>query len=148
MRRLVSLLMLPIVELYVLIVVGAELGALTAIALVFLSAAIGFFALRLQGVPLLNRALMQVVKRQLPDRELSQGVMLVIGGVLLVLPGFVTDGVGLLYLLPFTRDFMAAITARCFASHFNSGDGSMPHHSEPCGEFRRHTIEGEYKRDE
>ena len=97
----------PIVEMVVLIEVGQQIGALWTIALVLLTAFIGINLLRYQGLATLSRATWRMQSGQIPAQEMLEGILLAVGGALLLTPGFVTDSIGFLLLLPFTRQFFA-----------------------------------------
>lgn len=99
----------PIVEMYLLIRVGGYIGALPTIGLVMLTAVIGVVLLRIQGFATLTRGLGRLQRGQVPARELAEGVLLAVAGALLLTPGFVTDTLGFLLLLPPTR---AAVASR------------------------------------
>lgn len=98
---------IPVIEITVLIEVGEQLGALTTVALVILTAAVGASLVRSQGLQTLRSAQQKMQLGQQPGQEMIEGIMLAIAGVMLVTPGFVTDFLGLLLLLPFTRQFFA-----------------------------------------
>lgn len=97
----------PIIEISILIQVGEQLGVMTTIALVILTAAVGASLVRSQGLQTLMSAQQKIQQGQQPGREVIEGVMLAIAGVLLVTPGFVTDIFGLLILTPVTRKLFA-----------------------------------------
>ncbi|TVQ91591.1 MAG: FxsA family protein [Chromatiaceae bacterium] len=90
----------PLVELYLLIRVGAVIGALPTIALSLLTAAIGGYLVRLQGLGVLMRVRAMLARDQLPALELLDGAVLLLTGFALLLPGFVTDIIGFLLLVP------------------------------------------------
>jgi UPF0716 protein FxsA len=94
---------IPILEMYVLIEVGKSIGALPTVALVVLTATLGIWLLRLQGIATLRQVQEKISRGEIPGRELLEGIMLLIGGALLLTPGFVTDGIGFSCLLPFLR---------------------------------------------
>lgn len=96
----------PLIEMVVLIKVGEQIGALSTIALVILTAAIGISLLKKQGVAMLNRANWKLNQGQLPAKEMAEGIVLAVGGALLLTPGFVTDALGFACLLPFSRNFI------------------------------------------
>jgi UPF0716 protein FxsA len=98
----------PIVEMIVLIQVGQQIGALWTIALVLITAFIGINLLRHQGLATLSRANWRIQSGQIPAKEILEGILLAVGGALLLTPGFVTDGIGFLLLVPFTRQFFAS----------------------------------------
>lgn len=93
----------PIVEMWILIQVGGEIGALPTIGLVVLTATIGLSLLKRQGLSTLMSARAKMDQGRIPAGELVSGVMLAVGGALLLTPGFVTDVVGFLLLIPATR---------------------------------------------
>lgn len=103
----VLFLVIPIIEIYVLIQVGSVIGALPTILLVVATAVIGAFLLRQQGISTFMRFQQNMTTGQLPAKEMLEGVMLLIGGALLMTPGFFTDAIGFLCLIPFTRQWMA-----------------------------------------
>ncbi|MDX8412680.1 MAG: FxsA family protein [Mariprofundales bacterium] len=93
----------PLIELYVLIEVGAGIGGLSTIALCLLTAAIGGLLVRVQGIQTLFNAQKQLAHGQLPADAGVHGIMIAAAGILLFLPGFVTDSIGFLLLLPMVR---------------------------------------------
>ena len=98
---------IPILEMVVLIQVGQQIGALWTIVLVLLTAFIGINLLRYQGLSTLSRASWRMQSGQIPAQEMLEGILLAVGGALLLTPGFVTDTIGFLLLVPFTRQFFA-----------------------------------------
>jgi UPF0716 protein FxsA len=103
---LLLIIAVPVVELYVLIKIGAVIGALPTLGLIILTAIMGAALLRQQGLVTLHRFRTALDEGYLPAMEIVEGVALLIGGVLLLTPGFVTDAVGFLLLLPITRKAM------------------------------------------
>ncbi len=93
----------PIVEMYLLIQVGGIIGALPTVGLVVLTATLGIWLLRLEGLATLNQVQEKLNRGEIPGRELLEGIMLLIGGALLLTPGFVTDAIGFTCLLPMLR---------------------------------------------
>jgi len=100
-------LVIPIVEIYILLEVGSIIGAFPTIILVVLTAVIGAGLLRQQGLSTLARLQQNMGQGKLPAQEMIEGVLLAVGGALLMTPGFVTDTMGFLCLLPFSRKFIA-----------------------------------------
>lgn len=96
----------PLVEMVVLIKVGQQIGALSTIALVILTAVIGIALLKQQGIAMLNRANWKMNQGQIPAREMAEGIVLAVGGALLLTPGFVTDALGFICILPGSRHFL------------------------------------------
>ena len=153
---------IPLVELYFIIVVGDIIGAFWTVLLVLLTAVIGVNLLRVQGMSTLARAQRNMAQGALPAMELMEGVALAVAGVLLITPGFITDTIGFLLLIPASRRaiiryIMARATVR---THFNGGSGGFysssqqTRHepssgsSDPGRPKVGHTIEGEYHRED
>ena len=97
----------PLVEIYFLIQVGQHIGALSTILLCILTAALGAILLRIQGILTLLRAQEKLRQGQIPADNLLEGLILLIAGILLLTPGFVTDVVGFLCLVPSLRSLLA-----------------------------------------
>ena len=100
-------LLVPIAEIYLLIQVGQVIGAGWTVLLVVLTAVIGVWLLRIQGLSTLLRAQQRLHDNELPAREILEGMALVVAGALLLTPGFFTDAVGFLLLFPPTRIWLA-----------------------------------------
>ncbi len=98
------LLALPFLEIAGFIVVGSKIGVLATLGLVILSIFLGVFLLRLQGFGLIQRIREETAAGRTPKRELVHGVMLVFAAFLLIIPGFITDIIGLLLFIPAVRD--------------------------------------------
>lgn len=96
-------LIVPIIEIYLLIQVGGIIGALPTIGLVVLTAVLGVMLLRMQGIQTFLRFQQSLVQGRNPAGELLEGVALLIGGTLLLTPGFFTDAIGFACLVPVTR---------------------------------------------
>ncbi len=94
---------MPIVELYFIITVGEQIGALWTVVLVLLTAVIGVNLLRFQGMTTLARAQKNMAQGKMPAMEMMEGVALALAGVLLITPGFITDTIGFLLLTPVSR---------------------------------------------
>jgi len=101
---LLALLGIPILEIAVFIVLGGQIGVVPTLAMIFVTAAIGTFLLRSQGLSLINRIRMETEAGRVPGRELGHGAMLLAAGILLLTPGFVTDAIGFLLFVPPFRD--------------------------------------------
>ena len=96
---------LPLFEIYLFIVIGSEIGALSVIALIFITALIGIAVLKNQGFATMRIFRQTVARGEPPEMALAQSFLCLMGGLLLLAPGFFTDAVGLLCLLPLTRRF-------------------------------------------
>jgi len=105
---LVLFIVMPIVEIAVLIQVGGALGLLPTLAIVILTAIIGTRMLRSQGRATFERARQRMGSGEMPASEIVEGMLLLVGGVLLLTPGFVTDAFGFLCLVPASRAWLAA----------------------------------------
>jgi UPF0716 protein FxsA len=104
---LLVFIIVPILEMFILIRVGSIIGALPTIALVVLTATVGVWLLKREGLATLTRLQGKLAEGEIPGKELLEGVMLIIGGALLLTPGFVTDAVGFVCLLPWLRQPVA-----------------------------------------
>ena len=134
-----TFIVLPILEMYVLISVGSNIGAFNTILLVLLTALIGFALLRVQGFRTLINARNKLGMAQLPAEEMITGIFLAIGGALLLTPGFITDLFGLLCLVPVTRRFLLKIALTNL-----TGFGVV---NESKGAVKKDWIEGEFDKD-
>lgn len=136
-------LIIPIIEVYILIQVGSVIGAGWTILLVVLTAVIGVKLLRQQGISTLMRANQAMSQGQIPAMEMMEGLLLAVGGALLITPGFFTDMIGFLCLLPFTRQL---IIKRLLLN--SSIQATYKAHSNAEPNTDKHTIEGEYRRED
>ena len=100
---LLLIILIPILEIYLFIKIGSEIGAFTTISLIFLTAIIGVYYVRYEGLNTLKSGVTQLYKNQMPLFELMSGAALAVAAVLLILPGFATDILGFLIIFPFTR---------------------------------------------
>jgi UPF0716 protein FxsA len=105
----------PIVELYVIIQVGSQIGALPTIAILVADSVLGSVLLRSQGRGVWRRFNAAIAEARPPAREVLDGVLVIFGGALLLTPGFITDVLGLLFLLPPTRAVLRGLLVRRFA---------------------------------
>ena len=93
----------PIIEIYLFIEIGSKIGAVLTILLILSTAFIGIIYVRYEGFYTLRSAMGQLIKNEIPLFEIVSGAALVIGAFLLLLPGFLTDAIGLLLIFPITR---------------------------------------------
>jgi UPF0716 protein FxsA len=131
---------LPTLELYVLITVGAEIGAVPAVFLVVFTAVLGALLVRQQGVSTLNRVRQALARDETPAFELLQGAILLAGGLLLLIPGFLTDALGFLCLIPRVRRYLVLLLfrrARATAANDDAYRSAAPDRRVIEGEFRR-----------
>jgi UPF0716 protein FxsA len=100
---LLAIITIPIIEIYLFIKVGSEIGALNTIFLIFITAFFGLVYARYEGFNTLKSGISQLVNNQLPINEIISGAALAFAALLLILPGFATDLIGLLIIFPLTR---------------------------------------------
>ncbi len=133
---------IPLTELYFLIKVGAQIGAFSTIFLTVFTALLGGYMVRRQGFSTLMRVREMVERGETPAIEMMEGAVLLICGVLLLLPGFITDAVGFIFLVPPLRRWL-------LTAGLQSSGILHPAPSEPqAGARRPDVIEGEFKREE
>lgn len=95
----------PLLEIAVFVMVGSEIGVLPTIGLIILSGVVGAVLMRLQGFGVMQRIRREVERGNAPGRELAHGAMIMLAGILLLIPGFISDAVGLLLFIPAVREF-------------------------------------------
>jgi len=100
---------LPILEIFIMLKVGGKFGALNTVVLIFLTAVIGIYFAKLQGIQTLRSGMINVYKKKLPIYEILSGASIAIAALLLIIPGFFTDLIGFLLLIPFTRKIIFSI---------------------------------------
>ena len=100
---LLSIVLVPIIEIYLFIKIGSQIGAFNTILLVFITAATGVIYARYEGLNTLRSGFSQMIKNQLPAYEMISGAAIAFGALLLIVPGFATDIIGFLIIFPLTR---------------------------------------------
>ena len=100
---------LPALEIFLMIKIGGKIGALNTLALVFLTAIIGIYYARIQGIQTLRSGLVNLYKNRAPVYELLSGASIAFGALLLIVPGFFSDIIGFLLLIPLTRKILFKI---------------------------------------
>ena len=103
---LLAVILIPILEIYLFIKIGSQIGALNTIILIFMTAIIGIYYARYEGLNTLRSGMSQIIKNQVPARELFSGAAIAFAAVLLIVPGFATDIVGFLLIMPITRELI------------------------------------------
>ena len=103
---------LPALEIFLMIKIGAEIGALNTVAIIFLTAIIGLYFAKIQGVQTLRSAVSSVYQNKAPIYEVISGASIACAALLLIIPGFVTDSVGFILLFPFSRKILLKIIFR------------------------------------
>ena len=100
---LLTIILVPIVEIYLFIKIGSNIGAFNTISLIFITAIIGIIYARYEGLNTLKSGYTQLVKNELPAYEIISGAIIAFAAVLLIIPGFMTDVIGFLLIFPLTR---------------------------------------------
>ena len=103
---------LPSLEIFLMIKIGSEVGALNTIALIFLTAIVGVYIARIQGIQTLKSGMVNLYQNKLPVYEILSGASIALAAFLLIIPGFFTDFVGFLLLIPFTRKIIFNISLK------------------------------------
>ncbi len=100
---LIALILVPIVEIYLFIKIGGQIGAFNTISLIFITAIIGVFYARYEGLNTLRSGFSQLIKNEAPIYEIISGAAIAFAALLLIVPGFATDFFGFLLIFPLTR---------------------------------------------
>ena len=146
----VLLIIVPVVEIYFLIQVGSVIGGFETVLLVIFTAILGAYLFRVQGLTTVQRLQATLARGEIPAIEMVEGIMLLICGVLLLTPGFFTDAIGFLCLLPALRQKVAlAILSSQFIKQAGGfSNTSAPYNDQYSDSDDIDIIEGEFKRDE
>ena len=127
---LLGIILIPIIEIYLLIKIGSQIGAITTILLIFITAIIGVYYAKYEGLNTLKSGFVQLSKNQSPKYEVISGAAIAIAALLLIIPGFATDILGFLIIFPITRKF--------FFSFFSKKIGKKEY-------TKNNFIDGEYE---
>ena len=111
---LIAIILVPIIEIYLFIKIGSQIGALTTITLIFVTAILGIIYARYEGLNTLRSAFMQLIKNEIPVYEIISGAAITIAALLLIIPGFATDIIGFLLIFPLSRKFILKILSSKF----------------------------------
>ncbi len=98
-----AIILVPIIEIYLFIKIGSQIGAFYTISLIFITAIIGVIYARYEGLNTLKSGITQLIKNELPAYELISGAAIAFAALLLIIPGFATDFLGFLLIIPLTR---------------------------------------------
>lgn len=118
---LVLFLIVPAIELWGLITVGKVIGPLSTIALVILTGVVGAWLAKQQGLQVIRQVQFQLARGQMPTEALIDGALVLVGGLLLLSPGFFSDIIGILLLIPYTRLIVRHLLKRWLWSLISSG---------------------------
>ena len=100
---LLSIILIPILEIYLFIKIGSQIGAFNTILLIFATAIIGVYYAKYEGLNTVRSAFVQIIKKQTPAYEIISGAAIAFAAILLIIPGFATDLLGFLLIFPITR---------------------------------------------
>ena len=145
-------LVFPLLELFVLIRVGSSIGASATLLLVLASGIFGVVCMRLAGLTTALNVRQRMAQGEVPNREMLNGLLLVVAGALLFLPGFISDVMGLVCLLPLTRSWLIKRIASYMTQStghtagFYSAKQTYRQHDTPTQRTRVQIIEGELER--
>ena len=103
---------LPALEIYLLIEVGGQVGALNTVALIFLTAIIGLYFAKHQGLQTIKSGMVNLYQNKVPIYEIMSGASIALAALLLIVPGFFTDFIGFLLLVPITRKFLFSLAMK------------------------------------
>ncbi len=111
---LLFIIIIPLIEIYLMIEIGGVIGALNTIFIIFFTAITGIYFAKLEGLNTIRSALNQIKKDEIPVNEIISGATLAFAALLLIIPGFLTDIIGFLLIIPFTRKKLIKIISPKF----------------------------------
>ena len=100
---LLLIILIPIIEIYLFIKIGSQIGALTTILLIFATAIIGVYYAKYEGLNTIKSGFSQIIKNEVPAYEIISGAAIAFAAILLIFPGFASDVIGFVLIIPFTR---------------------------------------------
>ena len=100
---ILTIILIPIIEIYLFIKIGSQIGALNTILLIFTTAFIGVYYARYEGLNTMKSGFSQLIKNEIPAYEIISGAAIAFAALLLIIPGFASDVMGFLLIIPFTR---------------------------------------------
>ncbi len=136
---LITLILIPILEIYLFIQIGAQIGAFNTISLIFITAIIGVFYARYEGLNTLKTGLSQLIKNEIPAYEMISGAAIAFAAILLIIPGFATYLIGFFLIFPLTRKLLFGK----FVKNFKDGTKTKKPYIE--GEFEDMDEDNERK---
>ena len=128
---IILILGIPLIEIYLFIKIGAQIGALNTILLILITAVVGIWYAKFEGFNTLRSGMSQLVKNELPLYEIVSGAAIAFAALLLILPGFATDIVGILLIFPITRKLILKRYSKNYSQNANKRE--------------KNYIEGEYE---
>ena len=103
---LFTIILVPVIEIYLLIKIGSQIGAISTILLIFLTAILGIYYARYEGINTLRSGFIQLSRNETPSYEMLSGAAIAFAAILLIIPGFATDTLGFLLIFPLSRNFI------------------------------------------
>ena len=125
---LLTVILVPIIEIYLFIKIGSQIGAFNTISLIFITAIIGVFYARYEGLNTLKSGFSHLIKNEIPAYEIISGAAIAFAALLLIIPGFATDFIGFLFIFPLTRKLIFGKISKKFEkkktekNHFIDGE--------------------------
>ena len=111
---LLALILVPVIEIYLLIKIGSQIGAITTILLIFITAVVGVYYAKYEGLNTLKAGFLQLSRNEAPAYEIISGAAIAFAAILLIIPGFATDIFGFLLIFPISRKFFFSKFAKRF----------------------------------
>ena len=127
---ILTIILVPVLEIYLFIKIGSQIGAFNTISLIFITAIIGIIYARYEGLNTLKSGFSQLIKNEIPAYEIISGAAIAFAALLLIIPGFATDIIGFTLIIPFTRKLIF----KSFSSKFKVKEKT-----------NRNFIDGEYE---
>ena len=128
---ILTVILIPLIEIYLFIEIGGQIGAGYTILFILLTAVIGLYFAKLEGINTIRSGMNQLTNNQMPIYEMISGAALAFAAVLLIIPGFATDVIGFLLIIPFTRNLLFKFITKKYEKTKVSGEDDL--------------IEGEYE---
>ena len=128
---ILTIILIPLIEIYLFIEIGGQIGAGYTILFILLTAVIGLYFAKLEGINTIRSGMIQLTNNQMPIYEMISGAALAFAAVLLIIPGFATDVIGFLLIIPFTRNLLFKFIAKKYEKTKVNGEDDL--------------IEGEYE---
>ena len=118
------ILLVPVIEIYLFIKIGSQIGAFNTISLIFITAVVGIYYAKYEGLNTLRSAIRQLVQNEVPIYEIISGAALAFAALLMILPGFLTDIIGLFIIFPWTRKiFLKKVSKKNYKNKKNFIEG-------------------------
>jgi len=130
---------LPTLEVFLMIKIGGKIGTLNTISLIFLTAIIGVYFAKIEGIKTMRSGIMNIYQNKIPIYEMISGASIAIAALLLIIPGFFTDTIGFLLLIPFTRKILISFFVK---------KSKIPTDQEDTNTLDGEIIENKDKKDE